>query len=326
MITHKRYATFAWVLVAYTIAVILWGAYVRATGSGAGCGAHWPTCNGAIIPRAESVETLIEFTHRLMSALYGFLVLGLVFGAFRLFPKGSIVRKGAVLTLVFTIIESLLGAGLVLFELVAYNVSVERAFAAALHLVNTNILLGCATLTAWWASGKPAVRVRGEKTAVTLLLFIGLIAMLVVSAFGAITALGDTIFRPETLAAGLEQKQDPAAHFLIQLRVWHPVLAVVTSLYLLYVVGYLTGERPSPDTRRFGRMMQLIIVVQLAAGVLNILLLVPVWMQIVHLLLADLLWIAQVLFSASALAVTKEMMNEEGGRMNVPDPSIPAPR
>ncbi|MBE2225416.1 MAG: COX15/CtaA family protein [Anaerolineae bacterium] len=298
---HKNFATFAWILVVYTVLVILWGAFVRATGSGAGCGAHWPTCQGDVIHRPQSIETMIELTHRLMSGVFGILVLGLVVWAFRVFPKGDMVQKTAVLTLIFTITESLLGAGLVLFELVAYNVSAARAFAAALHLVNTFLLLGFVTLTAWWGSGNPGIKLKQGK--LTWLLGIGLLAIMILSAAGAITALGDTIFPSDTLLEGIQQDVDPAAHFLVRLRVWHPVLAILSSVYLLYLAGYVMGERESANTRRWGKILRVIVVVQLIGGALNVILLAPVWMQMVHLLLADLLWISLTILSASALAV-----------------------
>lgn len=299
---QKRFAQFAWILVVYTILVILWGAFVRATGSGAGCGAHWPTCQGEVLHRPQSIETAIELTHRLMSGVYGILVLALLVWAFRVFPKGGLVRKTAVLALLFTITESLLGAGLVLFELVAYNVSAARAFAAALHLVNTFLLLGFVTLTAWWGSGFPGIRLQAQGRLIWLLA-LALFSILVLSAAGAITALGDTIFPSATLLEGIQQDLDPAAHFLVRLRVWHPVLAVLSSIYLLYLAGYVRDQRPAPTVTRLAQAARIIVVVQLAAGVINVILLAPIWLQMVHLLLADLLWITLILFSASALAV-----------------------
>ncbi len=312
---QKRFAAFAWALVGYTILVILWGAFVRATGSGAGCGAHWPTCQGEVLHRPQSIETAIELTHRLMSGVYGILVLALLVWAFRVFPKGGLVRKTAVLALLFTITESLLGAGLVLFELVAYNVSAARAFAAALHLVNTFLLLGFVTLTAWWGSGFPGIRLQAQGRLIWLLA-LALFSILVLSAAGAITALGDTIFPSATLLEGIQQDLDPAAHFLVRLRVWHPVLAVLSSIYLLYLAGYVRDQRPAPTVNRLAQAARVIVVVQLIVGVINVILLAPIWLQMVHLLLADLLWITIILFSASALATaapeTEELFAVKG--------------
>src|SRR5690349_12155862 len=142
----SRFTKYAWVVVAFLVLVILWGAIVRATGSGAGCGNHWPTCNGEIIPAPETIERMIEFGHRVTSGLSGFLVLGLLIWAFRSnFPENKVfIRWMAVLTFVFIIIEGGLGAALVRFELVAENASSTRAIVIALHLGNTLILLAFA--------------------------------------------------------------------------------------------------------------------------------------------------------------------------------------
>jgi heme a synthase len=148
----SRFSKFAWILLVYTIFVILFGAFVRATGSGAGCGAHWPLCNGEVIPRPQAMETVIELTHRLTSGVMLIMVAVLGYWGFKIYPAGSMIRKAVVLTIFFTITEALVGAGLVLFGLVADNDSVARAFSMMVHLVNTFLLLAAITFTAWWAT------------------------------------------------------------------------------------------------------------------------------------------------------------------------------
>src|SRR5688500_2735288 len=138
---NSRFTKYAWFLVLYNMFVIVWGAVVRATGSGAGCGNHWPTCTGSILPSLEQLETVIEFVHRLTSGLDGILVIVLVVWAFRLQPVQAFVRRMAVMSLIFIIIEGGLGAALVRFELVAENSSWARAVMIGLHLLNTLILL-----------------------------------------------------------------------------------------------------------------------------------------------------------------------------------------
>lgn len=299
---RRNFAVYAWIVLAYLILVILWGAFVRATGSGAGCGSHWPLCNGVVVPREPAIETIIELTHRVTSAFSGVMVLGMLAWSFYAFPRRHRVRRGAVLTTVFIIIEGLLGAGLVLFELVADNASMARAGAMAAHLVNTFVLLAVATMTAWWASGGMPVRLRQQGRAGWLILG-GALLMLVLGASGAVTALGDTLFPASSLREGLAQDFSPTVHFLVRLRIWHPVIAIITGVYLVVASNIITSERPTPLTVRFSRALLLIFTVQFAAGVINVLLLAPVWMQILHLLLADLLWIMAILFAASALAV-----------------------
>jgi heme A synthase len=298
---QDRFRNYAWVILAYTVVVILWGAYVRATGSGAGCGSHWPLCDGRVIPRAEQVETIIEFTHRLTSGFLGLLVVAMFIWAFRAYPRGHIVRRGAALSLVFVITEGLIGAGLVLFELVAYNDSIARTVWIAAHLINTFLLLAFLTLTAWWASGSRVLQLRNQGAA-GWLLGIGFLGMLILGASGAITALGDTLFPAGSLAEGIRQDFSPTAHFLIRLRLWHPVLGIALGLYLIWASTLVSAMRPSPNTILFSRALKVLFVIQLVAGALNVYLLAPIWMQLLHLLLADVVWIMLVLLAATALA------------------------
>ena len=139
----SRVARFAWAVLAYNVAVILWGAYVRATGSGAGCGAHWPLCNGEIVPRAAAVATLIEFSHRADERPGADCRRGAArLATFRACRAGHPARRGAVMSGVLMLTEAAVGAGLVLFQLVADNATMARAMFIAVHLLNTFLLLG----------------------------------------------------------------------------------------------------------------------------------------------------------------------------------------
>lgn len=298
---QRGFVRFTWGVLVYNLAVILWGAFVRATGSGAGCGRHWPLCNGQVVPRAAQVETMIEFAHRLTSGLAGLLVIAMVVWAVRAFPRGHLARRGAWLALVMILIEGLLGAGLVLLELVADNSSVARAFAMGIHLVNTLLLLGVITLTAWWGQGGGALRLRGQGLAGALL-WVAVGAVIALGATGAITALGDTLFPAASLVHGIQQDLDPYAHFLIRLRVYHPILAVITGVYLVVAAQIVARQRPSQGTKVASALLILLFVAQLGVGTINIALLVPVSLQLIHLLMADLVWIALVLLAAAALS------------------------
>ncbi len=296
------YARYAWGVLALNFFVILWGAFVRATGSGAGCGAHWPTCNGEVIPRTPAVETLIEFIHRLTSGAALLAVIGLLWWAWRAYPKGHQVRKGAGLTMFFVFTESLLGAGLVLFEWVAQDASMGRVISMPLHLVNTFLLLASITLTAWWASGGRAVRVRRDDGRLPWFA-LGLLAILFLGTSGAITALGDTLFPAASLLEGMRQDFSPTAHFLLRLRVIHPLIAGLSGAYLFFlVVGQTLQRKPSGTERTLARLLLGLFFLQLLAGVTNLLLLAPVWMQLVHLFLADSVWCAFVLYCAAVFA------------------------
>jgi heme A synthase len=297
----SRFVIYAWGVVAWNLLVILWGAYVRASGSGAGCGSHWPLCNGEVLPDASQVHTLIEFTHRLMSGLTLMLVIGLAVWAFRAYPKRHAVRAGATLSTFFIFTEALIGAGLVLFKLVADDASVFRAVSMSVHLINTFILLAVLTLTAWWASGGPGLKVRGHG-AIAWLCAVALVGTLVLAVSGAVAALGDTLFPVSSLAAGLHQDFSSTAHLFVRLRLLHPLLAV-TDAAVVILAALAAGLRHTGLwVRRWAMMVVALVLVQLGAGLLNVALLAPLWLQLLHLLLADLVWLALVLMTASFLA------------------------
>ncbi len=303
----NRFAKYAWFVVAYNILVILWGAFVRASGSGAGCGAHWPLCDGQVVPLNPSLERAIEFTHRGMSGIALLLVLGLLIWAFRAYPWGR-VRYGAIASGIFIIIEALIGAALVLFGWVGMDKSVARVFSIAAHLINTFLLLAVLTLTAWWASGGKGMDLR-TRPLYTFAIALALLGLIVTGAAGALTALGDTLFPASSLGEGMAQDINPAAHFLVQLRVVHPLIAVFVGMYLLYLTVMLNGTPDSP-TRKLALMVRLLVVAQILAGGINVMLLAPTWMQLVHLLLADVVWIVLVLYAASLLAVQSEITRD----------------
>ncbi|MFD3006589.1 heme o synthase [Thermus tengchongensis] len=294
------FSRYAWGVLVWNILVALWGAYVRATGSGAGCGSHWPTCNGEIIPRTPQVETLIEFTHRATSGLAFLSVLFLALLAFRLFPKGHPARLGSGAAFLFMITESLVGASLVLFGWTAHNVSAARAVVQMVHLANTYFLLASLVLAAWWASGGAPLRLRGQG-AVGVALILGLLALLFLGMSGAVTALGDLLFPVRNTLEALERSLTPGEHFLVRLRVLHPLIAVSVGLYVVFA-GYLVAHlRPSVYTRRFAHALAYLYGVQLLAGLVNVWLKAPVWMQILHLFLAYAVWLFFVLLMAAAL-------------------------
>jgi cytochrome c oxidase assembly protein subunit 15 len=297
-----RFARYSWTTLAFTLAVILWGAMVRATGSGAGCGSHWPLCNGEVVPRAPRIETLIELTHRVTSGIALLLVIGLVVLAFRRRPRGHAARKAACWTLFFMLTEAAVGAGLVLFELVADNQSMARALFMSTHLINTFFLLGAMTLTAHFASGRSPFRLRGQGS-LAVWLVAGASALLLAGVSGAIAALGDTLFPAATLTEALRQDLSSTAHLFVRLRVLHPALAVTAAALVIFLAFRLQGLQPGSLAARWANRWTLrLVFLQIVAGVVNVVLLAPVWMQLVHLLLADLVWISYFVVAAQALA------------------------
>ncbi|MDX2269070.1 MAG: COX15/CtaA family protein [Bryobacter sp.] len=279
-------AKFAWFYCAYLIFVILFGAWVRISGSGAGCGNHWPTCEGEVIPTALSVEKTIEFTHRLTSGLSGFLGIGLLVAAWR-----TPARKWAIASFVFLLIEAFIGAVLVKKELVAGDTSTSRAIVIALHLANTLALMFC-TVAAAIRSAAPATLLSGLGRGP---LVWALTAVVLTSMTGAITALGDTLFPTQPalgpeLWAKVREDLRPVHHFLVRLRIVHPLVAMASAGYLLYLGTVLQRQnRNGWVVAALGMTLG-----QVALGFLNILLAAPPWMQIAHLALGQGLWLVLV--------------------------------
>ncbi len=295
-VTDRRFSRFAVIVLGYNVFVVLLGAVVRATESGAGCGADWPTCRGEILPLGAETKTLIEFAHRATAGVALVLVVLLALWALRTRPRGDAARWMAVAAGVLIFNEALIGAALVLFEWVADDESIGRAVSIVVHLVNTFLLLGALTLTAWFGSGK-AVPSRPFPLRERRLLRLGLIGLLVVGAMGAITALGDTLFPPESVGDGFFD--DLAGGFIVRLRWIHPVLAVMTAGFLLWMVRALSDESGAAQALRG------FVYLQVAVGMINVVLLAPTWMQVIHLLLADAVWISFVLFGTLTLTARK---------------------
>lgn len=297
----KSHRTLALATIAYTLAVILWGAWVRITGSGAGCGDHWPLCNGEVIPRSPTLETIIEFTHRVTSGLLLLLMVAWVISTFRVFAKGHPARFTVVWSAIFLVIEALLGAGLVIFEMVADNPSVARGWWMAAHLANTFILIGWMVLAAWYGRAPATARGLGLGRAGAWKFVVALLLLIFAGSSGAVAALGNTLFPAETLAAGVRMDFDPSSHILVRLRVWHPVLALAAAAWVLWVAIPLASD----GRGRVGKWAVItgaLVATQVVAGFVNLVLLAPVWMQLTHLLLADCLWMATVVLGAATLS------------------------
>lgn len=291
------FTRFAWGVLAWNLFVILWGAFVRASGSGAGCGSHWPLCNGEVVPQAPQLQTIIEFTHRITSgiALIATVVLAL-WSAVR-FPKGHRVRKVAMLSLICLIVEALLGAGLVLFGFVGKDASPGRAVYLSLHLANTQILLAMLALTAWFS--RDAVQSTGR---LSKIITGTLPVAILVSVTGAIAALGDTLYPSASLAEGMRQDVSAAADFLVRLRVFHPVLAVLAAVYFVWMAISTMRSKVDSLAGRIAMFVLILTLAQLGAGAINLALLAPVAMQIIHLLMANLVWLSLVLLAAERRA------------------------
>ncbi|APJ02526.1 COX15/CtaA family protein [Silvanigrella aquatica] len=297
----KYFSRYAWFFLAFNFYVILGGAYVRATGSGAGCGEHWPLCNGNVVPQFSTAHTMIEYTHRVSSGIVLIGAIILLIWSFKVTEKQNPIRTSAVVAFGFVIFEALLGAGLVLLGLVAKNDSWFRAIVMSLHLVGTFMLIASIALTAAWSSGFGTFKKSAQSKKILPISFI-IIGMFIVGMSGAITALGDTIFKPNYIGEGLINDIHSGDHFLKSLRVYHPIFAVIISLYTVFTSWSMVNKNSSILLKRLFLSIALIFSIQIISGFINIALMAPVWMQIFHLLTADLTWIFCVLFSSQVLS------------------------
>jgi heme A synthase len=290
---RRTFTRQAMLLLGFTLLVVLFGAVVRITGSGAGCGKHWPTCQGEIVHLPRRIETLIELSHRVSTGLNAILVFLLTFRATRLFAKGDRVRRAFGVASAMMIVESLIGAVLVLLALVGTDASLRRAIVMPLHLVATSILCGALALGVFHSlpAAAPATAASPRRS-----VWLAGIAVLLVSATGAVTALGDTIYPAEAapLAARLLHDQATSAHFLERLRVVHPLLAVAGAVCVLSAAANVLGEATGALARLIAKLAIGLVLIQVGLGVLNIWLSAPGWMQVVHLFAANLVWLSLV--------------------------------
>lgn len=288
VVTTTALARFAWGTLAFNVVVIVMGAAVRATGSGAGCGPSWPTCHGQIMPPLEGA-TAVEFAHRAVSGIALALVFALFLWVRRRVPAPSQTRVTAAVALVAIVVEALIGAVIVLFEWVGDDASVARVVSVPLHLINTFFLLAALTALAYQLGGGGPLRLGGQRRLVRPWA-VGAGVFLVVAASGAVTALADTLFPKDgTVPADVE-------HFLTDLRIVHPVAALVMVALAVWAV-----TRRGVDSR-WMNLLTVLVGVQVASGILVISFGLPLGMRLAHLALADVLWVVYVLAGLDLLS------------------------
>jgi cytochrome c oxidase assembly protein subunit 15 len=297
---------FAWAVLAYFIGVILWGTLVRATGSGAGCGDHWPLCNGTVMQHSPRVDTMIEFTHRITSGLSFFSAVGLLVWTFAGTVRGHLARAAAAATVAFTLIEAALGALLVKLGLTAQSKSPLRAPYLALHLTNTLLLLATLTLTAHLLSRSRGYTRENVRLVAPFGTVVGVIVVMIVGVTGSLAALGDTLFPATSLGAALSQDFSATSGWLVRWRWTHPTIAFFASVFLIWMLVRASRRCVHWDNRGLSALVLMLLAAQYLLGVLDVVLLAPIWLQVVHLLGADVLWAALVVLTARLTLEPKE--------------------
>ncbi len=300
--------------------VIAQGAVVRATGSGAGCGSHWPTCNGEIIPLAHGTETLIEFSHRLLSLAVLLLGVWLLVRAWRWRRERPGFFAFAAAAFGFLVIEALLGAATVLLGLTGDNATVGRGIMVASHLVNSLLLIGTLAATVVYSSKRPPAWPLGiaRQGVLAAVLAFGLVGMLVLMFSGGIAAMGNTIFPAESLREGLAADFDPSSHLLVRLRILHPLIAITVGIYLFVSLGLGWWLKPVPQAKRLAQSLFGVYLAQLVIGTINLAFLAPIFLQVLHLSVAVLSFALLSALTVTALGYPAVQVRSAKGRGGIP--------
>lgn len=266
---------------------ILAGAFVRATGSGDGCGATWPTCKGRIIPSLSDTSEIIEFSHRGISGILLIVTL-YIFVNSRKLEKGSIARRASNYLTFFVLFEALIGAVIVIFEWVGLNSSLPRIVAVPIHLVNTFGLLASYVILFKILENKlDSIKNLWDRNFIIIS-----ILFLLTGATGSITALADVLYPSASFIEGFLDDFDRTSEVLTRLRIFHPVVSTILSI-ALYIESKQLQKRFDINTN----FLKFLIFAAVFLGVANVLSNIVLFLSIFHLALADLLWITYIYVS-----------------------------
>ena len=214
--------------------------------------------------------------------------------------------SAAIASVVFTLLEAVLGALLVKLGYTAQSQSPLRPAFLALHLANTLLLLAALTLTAHLLSRRKAF-LRGS---VRLVAPIGAVAavivVMVVGVTGSLAALGDTLFPASSLGSALAQDFSATSGWLSRWRWMHPAVAFFAGIFLIWLLVRAAQQQTQWDNRRLSALVQFLLAVVYTLGILDVLFLAPLWLQIAHLLAADTLWASLVVLTARLTLQPKE--------------------
>jgi len=293
-------ARFAWIVLGFFILVVLWGAVVRASGSGGGCGTNWPLCNGDFVPHHPRLATIIEFTHRSTSGICTVLLAALAFWTFAITPRRHRARRAVLWSVALLIVEAFLGAVLVLRGYVENNISTGRVVAQSIHFTNTMLLMAALALTAWFLRrpASPAAPRFPAPSGTRGIAIVAILATILVGATGSLAALADTLFPSTSVLAGLASDFAAGSPLLVRMRWFHPAATILGCVCVLLLIR---AEKPRHPFRGLSGLVLASMALQFLLGAADVLLLAPTWMQVLHLLGADVYWIALVILAARSL-------------------------
>ncbi len=311
----SKFASFAWFVLIYNLAAVAWGVFVRASKSGDGGGAQWPLLDLSHQPINGDFARWVEGSHRVSTSLCGVFAIALVWMAFKNFPRKHQARLFSIGALGLTLMEGAIGAALVLFELVAENDSRARVGIMSFHVISTMLLVSSIALAAMAAMSRSRLSFRGNASIIPMGV-LGMLIMFGLAVSGAVAALSHTLMPVDNVLAVAAM---PDAHWLQKLQPLHPYISIAAGLFICLMAGMLANLRPSPTVIKACRVMVVTFAAQLLMGLVNVQLAAPIWMQMVHLVLGDVLFISMIIAVALALMGDAPRLEEEGVRRKITD-------
>jgi len=280
-----------------TYLLIVWGGIVRVSGSGNGCGTtdQWPLCHGSLLP-AWQINTLIEFTHRWIASICTLLVIILTVATWIWHRHQRRILIGTSIAAGLFVVQIALGALAVEYNLPGGVVMIHLANALLLFAVLIYVaVVACTVGTAARSpslSAALAPSIRG--VAVTAVVATYVVAMS--GAFVVETSSGAGCTSWPLCGSGFSLPSGQAA----TINVAHRLVALVVVLALGGLMAVIARRRRGDRVVRIGVMaVNLLLVLQVAAGALVVLLGLPAWVRGLHIALASLLWGSVVLVAVA---------------------------
>lgn len=264
-----------------TYGLIVLGGTVRATDSGTAC-PDWPLCHGNIIPPAET-KVLIEFSHRLVASIVGFMIIGTVVQVWRHYRQRAPMKWAAVAAVVLLALQVIVGGITVGTETAAGVVALHLSI--ALTLISVLIFIAASS----WSDEEPSLRYIRPMAMMALA---GVLILIITGAFVSQTDAGLAYPDWPLFDGKLVPSSSEAGH----IHYLHRVVAAVVGLAVVGVFYSAWRRKASPPILWGLTLAVLLFIAQAMFGALQIWLDLATWVRIVHLALASAVW-AVLVFS-----------------------------